>query len=134
MLDLFLQLLERDLAVVDSVEVVECPDIDRQATVPVVRPVLQREVREHLEVCAAGVNLLHALHDIMKLCSIVMARPCRTAYPANESLICGSTRVAASYGIQLAESVRERESCLLVLNSVTSTPQWIHQPKAACGP
>jgi hypothetical protein len=23
----------------------------------------------------------------------------------------------------------ERESCLLVLDSVTSTPQWIHQPK-----
>jgi hypothetical protein len=27
----------------------------------------------------------------------------------------------------------ERESCLLVLNSVTSTPQWILQPKAAWG-
>ena len=26
---------------------------------------------------------------------------------------------------------RERECCLLVLNSVTSTPQWIHQPEAA---
>ena len=24
---------------------------------------------------------------------------------------------------------KERESCLLVLNSVTSTPQWIRQPK-----
>ncbi len=28
---------------------------------------------------------------------------------------------------------RERECCLLVLNSVTSTPQWIHQPEAAWG-
>ena len=27
----------------------------------------------------------------------------------------------------------ERESCLLVLNSVTSTPQWIRQPEAAWG-
>ena len=28
---------------------------------------------------------------------------------------------------------RERECCLLVLNSVTSTPQWIRQPEAAWG-
>ncbi len=28
---------------------------------------------------------------------------------------------------------RERECCLLVLNSVTSTPHWIRQPKAAWG-
>jgi len=27
----------------------------------------------------------------------------------------------------------ERDCCLLVLNSVTSTPQWIRQPKAAWG-
>jgi hypothetical protein len=28
---------------------------------------------------------------------------------------------------------RERVCCLLVLNSVTSTPQWIRQPEAAWG-
>jgi hypothetical protein len=27
----------------------------------------------------------------------------------------------------------QRECCLLVLNSVTSTPQWIRQPEAAWG-
>ena len=30
-------------------------------------------------------------------------------------------------------NVRERVCCLLVLNSVTSTPQWIRQPEAAWG-
>jgi hypothetical protein len=33
-------------------------------------------------------------------------------------------------GIEAAP-VHERECCLLVLNSVTSTPQWIRQPEAA---
>ena len=28
--------------------------------------------------------------------------------------------------------LKERESCLLVLKAVTSTPQWIRQPEAAC--
>jgi len=32
-----------------------------------------------------------------------------------------------------ARRARERECCLLVLNSVTSTPQWIRQPEAAWG-
>jgi hypothetical protein len=30
----------------------------------------------------------------------------------------------------LPHAIRERVCCLLVLNSVTSTPQWIRQPKA----
>jgi hypothetical protein len=34
---------------------------------------------------------------------------------------------------ELQDGQREREICLLVLNSVTSTPQWIRQPEAAWG-
>jgi hypothetical protein len=33
--------------------------------------------------------------------------------------------------VGLILEVSERESCLLVLNSVTCTPQWIRQPEAA---
>ena len=31
--------------------------------------------------------------------------------------------------IQALTPIAERECCLLVLNSVTSTPQWIRQPE-----
>ena len=51
------------------------------------------------------------------------ARP--TAGPARNE-ICWSLASATQ-----AASCRERECCLLVLNAVTSTPQWIRQPKAA---
>ena len=33
----------------------------------------------------------------------------------------------------LINTCSSRESCLLVLNAVTSTPQWIRQPEAAWG-
>jgi hypothetical protein len=33
----------------------------------------------------------------------------------------------------IARRGKERECCLLVLNSVTATPQWIRQPEAAWG-
>ena len=56
LLDLLQQLLDRDLAVVDSVEVVEAPALYRQAAVSAVGPVLQRQVSEHLEVRAPGVH------------------------------------------------------------------------------
>ena len=47
-----------------------------------------------------------------------------------------TTTWAAEFLLREGESrefLGERECCLLVLNAVTSTPQWIRQPKAAWG-
>jgi hypothetical protein len=89
-------------------------------------------------ICSNGPSL-HEKEEVEKFLLAVVAR-FKAFKRRVQSRGCGAhpqrasaSKAKSSVLSQLSGNERERECCLLVLNSVTSTPQWIRQPEAAWG-